>query len=108
MIPAMIKWPILLINLMLELCISYINLVSELKNNQPRANMIGKIKATFLSITLILCYIPDIDKYLVLMSSIITFCFQILAFVKYKEIDIDKDNRKRKRRRKMDNEKSPE
>lgn len=107
MIPAMIKWPILLINLMLELCISYINLVSELKNNHPRSNMIGKIKTTLLSITLILCYIPNIDKYLVLLSSIVTFGFQILAFLKYREIDIDKDTRKKRRRRK-DNEKSSE
>ena len=95
MIPAMIKWPILLINLMLELCISYINLVSEFKNNHPKSNIIGKIKTTLLSITLILCYIPDIYKHLVLMSSIITFAFQILAFLKYREIDIDKDKMKK-------------
>ncbi len=96
MIPAMIKYPILLINLMLELCISYINLVSELKDNHPKSNTIGKFKTTLLSITLILCYFPNIDKYFVLMSSIITFAFQILAFLKYKESDTIKDKRKKK------------
>ena len=96
MIPAMIKYPILLINLMLELCISYINLVLELKDNHPKSNTIGKFKTTLLSITLILCYFPNIDKYFVLMSSIVTFAFQILAFLKYKESDVIKDKRKKK------------
>ena len=101
MIPAMIKYPILVINLLLELCISYINLVSEFKNNHPRSNMTGKIKTNFLSITLILCYIPNIDKYLVLLSSIITFAFQILAFLKYKASDNNKDNIKKKKKDKQ-------
>lgn len=91
MIPAIIKYPVLLINLILEGCISYINLLSESKNNHPKSNMVGKIKTTLLSITLILAYIPNIDKLIILGSSIITFMFQIMAFVKYREIDIDKD-----------------
>ena len=94
MIPAMIKFPILLINLMLEICISYINILSESKNNHPKSNILGKVKTTFLSITLILAYTPNVDKYLVLMSSIVTFTFQIMAFVKYRETDIDEDKKK--------------
>ena len=94
MIPAIIKYPVLLINLVLEVCISYINLLSESKNNHPKSNMVGKIKTTLLSITMILAYIPDIYKLIILGASIFTFMFQILAFVKYRGIDIDKDKTK--------------
>ena len=94
MIPAIIKYPVLLINLVLEGCISYINLISESKNNHPRSNMIGKIKTVLLSITLVLAYIPTIYKLIILVASIVTFMFQIVAFVKYREIDIDKDKNK--------------
>ena len=95
MIPAIIKFPVLLINLVLELCISYINLLSEAKDNHPRSNMLGKIKTTFLSITLILAYIPNIYGIYVLLSSIITSMLQIVAFVEYKDIDMDKDKEKK-------------
>jgi phosphatidylglycerophosphate synthase len=95
MIPAIIKYKLLLINMILEICISYINLLSEAKNNHPKANMIGKIKTTLLSITLIISYIPTIDKIIILIASIITFMFQIMTFVRYKEIDIDKDKIKK-------------
>lgn len=95
MIPAIIKFPVLLINLVLELCISYINLLSEAKDNHPRSNMLGKIKTTCLSITLILAYIPNIYGIYVLLSSIITSMLQIVAFVEYKDIDMDKDKEKK-------------
>lgn len=95
MIPAIINYKILLINMILEICISYINLLSESKNNNPKSNMIGKIKTTLLSITLILSYIPTIDKMIILIASIITFMFQIIAFLKYREMDIDKDKMKK-------------
>ena len=95
MLPAIIKYPILVINLILELCISYINLLSETKNNHPKTNMLGKIKTTFLSITLVLAYIPKFSSMYVLLSSIITAMLQIGAFVKYKENDIYKDNKKK-------------
>ena len=96
MIPAIIKYPVLLINLLLELCISYINIISESKNNNPKSNIIGKIKTTFLSITLVLAYLPNVDNLYVLFFSIITFMLQIWAFVKYREIDTIKDNKKKK------------
>ena len=94
MLPAIIKYPVLVINLVLELCISYINLLSESKNNHPKSNMLGKIKTTVLSITLVLAYIPKVPNIYVLLSSIATSMLQIGAFVKYKESDIDKDNQK--------------
>ena len=96
MIPAIIKYPVLLINLALEFCISYINIRSESKDNSPKSNMIGKVKTTFLSITLILAYLPEVDDIYVLLFSIITFTLQIWAFVKYRETDAIKDKEKKK------------
>ena len=96
MIPAIIKYPVLLINLFLELCISYNSLMSELKNNNPRSSIIGKIKTAFLSITLVLAYLPQIDNIYVLFASIVTFTLQIWAYVKYLEKDINEDKKKKK------------
>ncbi len=94
-IPAMLKYPVLLINLVLELCISYINILSESKDNHPNSNMPGKIKTVFLSITLILAYMPKISNLYVLLGSIITSMLQITAFVEYKDTDMDKDKEKK-------------
>ena len=67
MIPAIIKIPALFINLLLELGIGYVNIISESKNNHPRSNIIGKIKTAFLSITLVLVYIPSkLNKYVLI------------------------------------------
>lgn len=94
LIPAIIKYPVLAINLVLEMCISYINMLSEIKRNHPKSNMIGKIKTVFLSFTLILSYIDNVEGIYVLLASIVTFTFQIWAFVKYRESDIDKDKKR--------------
>ena len=95
-IPAIIRYPVLIINLLLEACISYINMRSEIKNNNPKSSIIGKVKTAFLSITLVLAYLPKVDGIYVLMASIVTFMFQIGAFVKYRESDINKDKEKKK------------
>ena len=71
-------------------------MLSELKNNNPRSSMLGKIKTAFLSITLVLAYLPDVNNIYILMSSIVTFMFQIGAFVKYRESDAIKDKEKKK------------
>ena len=94
MIPAIIKYPVLAINLILEICISYINMLSEIKENNPKSNVVGKVKTVFLSIMLVLAFLP-IEGIYVLMASIVTFMFQIGAFVKYRESDISKDNEKK-------------
>lgn len=96
MIPAIIKYPVLIINLILEACISYINFVALIKNNDPKSNMIGKIKTGFLSVTMVLSYIPNIDAIYILMISIFTFMLQIIAFIKYREVDLIKDTKKKK------------
>ena len=98
MIPAIIKYPVLLINLMLEACISYINFIALLKNNDPKTNMLGKIKTGFLSATLVLAYIPNVVDIYVLMASIVTFMLQIAAFIRYRESDINKDKEKKKKK----------
>ena len=96
MIPAIIKYPVLIINLILEACISYINFVALIKNNDPKSNMIGKIKTGFLSVTMVLSYIPNIESIYILMISIFTFMLQIIAFIKYREVDLIKDTKKKK------------
>ena len=58
MIPAIIYYPILLVNLLLEFCISYVNVLSESKKNNPASIMVGKVKTAFLSLTLFLTYLP--------------------------------------------------
>ena len=70
--------------------------MSELKNNNPRSSIIGKIKTAFLSITLVLAYLPQIDNIYVLFASIVTFTLQIWAYVKYLEKDINEDKKKKK------------
>lgn len=91
MIPAIIYYPILLINLLFEFLISCVNVISESKKNNPRSIMVGKIKTTFLSFTLFLAYFPNIRYDFIIIASSITLGFQIVALVKYKKIDMIKD-----------------
>lgn len=95
-IPAVFECYILLFNLILEIAISYTNLLSEAKGNHPRSTIIGKIKTTLLSITLILVYIPKTDIIIIFAASIVTIICQVITLIKYISIDMDKD-RKRKR-----------
>lgn len=95
-IPAVFECYILLFNLILEIAISYTNLLSEAKGNHPRSTIIGKIKTTLLSITLILIYIPKTDIKIIFIASIVTIICQVITLIKYINIDMDKD-RKRKR-----------
>ena len=94
-IPAAFQCYILLFNLILELTISYTNLLSESKGNKPRSTIIGKIKTTLLSITLILVYIPNTNIKIIFISSIITIITQVITLIKYISIDIDKDKKKK-------------
>lgn len=95
-IPSIFECYILLFNLILEIAISYTNLLSEAKGNHPRSTIIGKIKTTLLSITLILIYIPKTDIKIIFVASIVTIICQVITLIKYISIDMDKD-RKRKR-----------
>lgn len=95
MIPAIIYFPILIVNLALEICISYVNVISEVKHNNPCSIMVGKIKTSFLSLTLFLAYFPGINYEFILISSGITLGLQIVALVRYRNIDISKDLEKK-------------
>ena len=74
LIPAMIKYPIISTNILIELFISYINIVSESKDNKPKSNMIGKVKTFFLSAVIIstLAVIPGFNFKSLLLTSIMT------------------------------------
>lgn len=95
-IPAVFECYILLFNLILEIAISYTNLLSEAKGNHPRSTIIGKIKTTLLSITLILIYIPKTDIKIIFIASIVTIICQVITLIKYINIDMDKDRKRKK------------
>lgn len=94
-IPAVFKFHILLFNLIMEIAISYVNLMSLAKGNEPRSTIIGKIKTAFLSVTLILVYIPNINFNVLFYISIGTLILQLMALISYKSIDMDKDKKKK-------------
>lgn len=94
-IPATFKFHILLFNLIMEIAISYVNLMSLAKGNEPRSTIIGKIKTAILSITLILIYIPDVNFKILFYFSIVTLILQAIALISYKSIDMDKDKKKK-------------
>lgn len=94
-IPAMLKHKILNYILYLELAISVVNLISEAKKNKPRSIMIGKIKTTLLSITLVSVYTPFINIKIVYTIAIITIILQIIVLIRYFVIDRKKDKIKK-------------
>ena len=95
MIPAIIKYPILLINLIMEFIISYINIMSELKNNNPKSSILGKIKTAFLAVTLILAYAPCGKVNYFLIVALLTLILQIWTSIRYKIKDTNEDNKKK-------------
>lgn len=95
-IPSIAKHPILLINLLLEFAISYINLQSEAKNNKPKSTMNGKIKTALLFTSLILTYIPKLDFKIIFIAILTTLIAQISALNEYRKIDKEKDRKKEK------------
>ena len=99
-IPTVFECYILLFNLILEIAISYTNLLSEAKGNHPRSTIIGKIKTTLLSITLILVYIPETNIKVIFISSIVTIICQVITLIKYISIDMDKDKKRKKAKNK--------
>lgn len=87
---------ILLINLILENVIGLINIKSDIKNNNPRTIIVGKIKTAFLFSLIALSYLSsiiDISVNLVLPFSIMTTILQTTCVIKYKSIDKEKDKK---------------
>lgn len=94
-VPATFKFHILLFNLIMEIAISYVNLMSLAKGNEPRSTIVGKIKTAFLSATLILVYIPGVNFNILFYFSIGTLILQVIALISYISIDMDKDKKKK-------------
>jgi phosphatidylglycerophosphate synthase len=57
LIPLVFVYPIMIINLLLEVLISAINTCSKLDNNKPESSLIGKSKTWLISLTTIFGYI---------------------------------------------------
>ncbi len=93
-IPSIFKFPILIINLFFELAISYVNVKSEVKNNEPKSIMSGKIKSAILFATLVLTYIPNVSTEILNFAVITTAIFQFAALIQYHKIDNLKDIKK--------------
>lgn len=93
-IPSIFKFPILIINLFFELAIGYVNVKSEIKNNEPRSIMSGKIKSAILFATLVLTYIPSVSMEILNFAVFTTAIFQFAALVQYYKIDNMKDIKK--------------
>lgn len=94
-IPAIINHGIFIFNFVMEIAISYTNLLSYTKGNNPRSTIIGKIKTTLLSLTLILAYIPNMNNLVIFIFSLITIICQVITLIKYINTDMEMDKKKK-------------
>lgn len=94
-IPAIINHGIFIFNFVMEIAISYTNLLSYTKGNNPRSTIIGKIKTALLSLTLILAYIPNMNNLVIFIFSLITIICQIITLIKYINTDMEMDKKKK-------------
>ena len=91
-LPIVIQNPFMLINIGLELGITYTNVKSKKKGNEVKSEMIGKIKTWILSTTVLLGYfLPLLNiNPSILASLLITIpaaTFQTATLIKYAEIN---------------------
>lgn len=94
-IPAIINHGIFIFNFVMEISISYTNLLSYTKGNNPRSTIIGKIKTALLSLTLILAYIPNMNNLVIFIFSLITIICQVITLIKYINTDMEMDKKKK-------------
>ena len=94
-IPAIINHRIFIFNFVMEIAISYTNLLSYTKGNNPRSTIIGKIKTALLSLTLILAYIPNMNNLVIFIFSLITIICQVITLIKYINTDMEMDKKKK-------------
>lgn len=94
-IPAIINHGIFIFNFVMEIAISYTNLLSYTKGNNPRSTIIGKIKTALLSLTLILAYIPNMNNLVIFIFSHITIICQVITLIKYINTDMEMDKNKK-------------
>lgn len=112
-LPLLIANPITILpTLILEFAISTINTRAELNNNHPKSSMLGKVKTTFLYVTLTALYLAKcfnlpINALLPLLG--ITNITQAITAVQYK-VSNDKEESKKevKIEEKKDDEVEPE
>ena len=94
-IPAIINHGTFIFNFVMEIAISYTNLLSYTKGNNPRSTIIGKIKTALLSLTLILAYIPNMNNLVIFIFSLITIICQVITLIKYINTDMEMDKKKK-------------
>lgn len=97
-IPLIILNPILLINTILELIITKVNVKSFLNGNNPETTYLGKIKTAFLSSTLIFSYLITFINITRLPFYVLvgmTTLLQSAAIYQYKNIDDIKNIKKK-------------
>lgn len=86
LITLSIKYPILLISVILEAIISAINLISHFKNKKPKTIFIGKIKTCFLFLDVVLGFTSCFNNNFILPMKIvliITITLQIISIICY-------------------------
>ena len=95
-LPLLFTNPILIINLILEGVISFVNVKSNINGNKPKTIFLGKIKTTLLFILLSLSYLSSIINIsnLVIVLANITSLLQIGCAVEYKKIDVKEEVKK--------------
>ena len=94
-IPGISNHVIFIFNFVMEIAISYTNLLSYTKGNNPRSTIIGKIKTALLSLTLILAYIPNMNNLVIFIFSLITIICQVITLIKYINTDMEMDKKKK-------------
>ena len=94
-IPAIINHELFIFYFVMEIAISYTNLLSYTKGNNPRSTIIGKIKTALLSLTLILAYIPNMNNLVIFIFSLITIICQVITLIKYINTDMGMDKKKK-------------
>lgn len=90
--------PYIIINLLLELSIASINFSSKVKGNNPKTNMIGKIKTWSLSLYMIANYcslFTQLNNSILTSTFVATTILQIGSAAKYLNDDIKKDKQKK-------------
>lgn len=95
-LPLLFTNPILIINLILEGVISFVNVKSNINGNKPKTIFLGKIKTTVLFILLSLSYLSNVINIssLVIVLANITSLLQIGCAVEYKKIDVKEEVKK--------------
>lgn len=92
-------YPLLFINLCIEIMIILIVILSQIKGNNPYTKAIGKIKTFFLFIMIFSFFIIKADiisEKILYPIQLLTAILQVLTFISYYLLDKQMDNKKKK------------